>query len=265
MWENEKRKIDFDFIEEIAKATGKDPFWFFIPDEPVSSASVISTIPTTPDLQQEILENTNKLLANTEKLIKRLTVSDILEKNGSSYNGPDNNNLIPFPGSPSPLVRFRTLPLMEQAIGAGEKLAEDIKSVGNITVPCQGKPDVAIRVEGLSMEPDILDGSLILVRRTQIYGSWGWNSWDIVVVWLKETDEWTVKQIQVSPDRTKVRLIGTKGYLKRYEMKDIEVQGVVEDVIKNPEEVEAILHKMKGLETKDDHDDTDSNNDEVQT
>ena len=85
------------------------------------------------------------------------------------------------------------------------------------------------------------------------------------MVWLKETDEWTVKQIRVSPDKTKVKLIGTKGFLRKLEMKDIEVQGVVEDVIKNPEEVEAILHRMKGLETKDDHDDTDSSNDEIQT
>jgi len=254
-YERGERKISAELIEQIAELTDIPIAWFFTPDDSSNTHGILSTTLSSSDFQQQILQNTNRiltntdsLLTNTDKIIKRLTVSQILEEK-SSLNNSSHTNLIPFPGSPHPhphpSAYLRTLPLMEQAIGAGEKLAENITSIGTITVPCQGKPDVAIRVEGLSMEPDILDGSLILVRRTQIYGSWGWNNWDIVVVWLKETDEWTVKQIQVSPDRTKAKLIGTKGYLKRYEIKDIEVQGVVEDVIKDPEEVEAIIQNMK--------------------
>ena len=226
-----------DKLNKIAQEINQDVSWFFFDED------VPDTNQPTRQLQENIIaaikSNNEELSKKLDILLNKLTLAELTKKI------EEENNVIPFP------IHRRNVSYMEQAIGAGEKLAEDIKPIGTLELECRGKPDVAIRVEGLSMEPDILDGSLILVRRTQLFGPWGWKDWDIVVVWLKETDEWTVKQIHISPDKKKAKLIGTKGFLKIYEMKDIEVQGVVEDVIKNPNEVNKLLEKIKDIKTED--------------
>ena len=229
--EKGKKDLRLEYLPILSKELNRPIQWFFGDEGSFENQEY------DRKLQQQILTSlnppTSELAAKLEKIDKKITVNEV----ASSFNR--RNNIIQFPRQPARVA------FVEQAVGAGTVLCENLDNpLGHLEIPSKGKPDVAIRVQGLSMEPDILDGSLILVRRTKVYGAWGWNNGDYCVVWLKNNNEWTVKKTELSKDKQRIRLTGLNGVYTIYDIKEVEVQGIVEDIIKDPVEVNEMLKSI---------------------
>lgn len=141
------------------------------------------------------------------------------------------------------LPRTINLNLVESRIGAG-KASVEYDVIGKIEVESKGKPDHAVRVKGTSMEPEIPDGSLIFVRSDGFL----WHNGDVVVAFLPDSNEWTVKRIFVEDQGAKVILMGTNGWNETFKAEQVIVQGVVEDVVKDLDEVDRIVKSVKEIE-----------------
>jgi hypothetical protein len=136
-------------------------------------------------------------------------------------------------------VTIRKVRLIDQPAG-DKKTLGDVRIITTIDVETIGKPEYAILAQGYDMEPDILDGALILVRATAL----NWNNDDLCLVYLKDTNEWTVRKIRRDQTYTRVRLIGPRSE-KEYMMKNVVVHGVVEDCVNDTESVIKMLYTMK--------------------
>jgi len=71
---------------------------------------------------------------------------------------------------------------------------------------------------------------------------------EVVVAFLPDSNEWTVKRIFVEDQGAKVILIDTNGWKENFEAEQVVVQGVVEDVVKNLNEVDRIVKSVKEIE-----------------
>ena len=144
-----------------------------------------------------------------------------------------NNNIIPFPG----VKRKRKINYIEQAVGAGKTFA-DCKVIGTFSMELPFDADYAFLVSGMSMAPDIIDGDLIFVKATK-----QWKERDIVIAYLKDTDEWTVKQIYYGRKGYEVTLRGT-WKAEYYKERDIVIQGIFKYSIRDKEIQQEIFEKM---------------------
>jgi transcriptional regulator with XRE-family HTH domain len=142
----------------------------------------------------------------------------------------------------------RVVKFIEQPVGAGETLADgNVRVTGAIRLDSPGRAEYALLARGCSMEPDILDGSLLLVRPSRFQ----WKSGDICVVYLRDTREWTVKQVRKHPSGLRLTLVG-KNTKKDFSLEQAEVQGVVEEIIRDPADVEKLLSCMTETGRKED-------------
>ena len=243
-WEKSNRMVDFNSLEQIAEATGiDDPFWFFTPDDSPSTPGIPVTPPETPvisDSQQQILENTNRLLAGMDKVIKQTALSQTVNQlNNSNHNNNHFGNLIPFPGKNRP----RNFSFIAQPVGAGKTFA-DCEVQGRFSMELPYDADYAFRVSGMSMAPDIVDGDLIFVKATK-----QWKERDIVIAYIKDTEEWTIKQIYYGRKNNEIALRGTwdsEYYLER----DIIIQGIFRYSIRDKEIINEIMEKMEEANEK---------------
>jgi len=238
-WENNNREPSMDYIKAIAKATGKTISWFF--DEDIEQQTY------DRQLQEQILQSLKDIKNSQE-----LHFSTIESRLPSTPSIPPPtfqklNNIVPFPGS-SLAPRPHHLKAVQQATGAGDLFAPgsdyDESVIGTFKYESRGRPEYAMRVSGASMEPDIPDGSLILIRLTALHSPLGWRDNDIILVYLKDTETLTVRQARLSPDRKRIKLISTQAGEKIFNVEDIIVRGVVEDVIKDPEEIKKIFDSI---------------------
>lgn len=184
---------------------------------------------------RESREDLSKQLQQTGRYIK--DAFQQLKRGAHAFRTPSKGNVISFPK----IEKERSLKFIEHPVGAGETLVdENVRIMGMVPVKSRGRPEYAFLARGYSMEPDILDGSLLMVRPTRFE----WKNNDICVVYLRETDEWTVKMVRRDPAWQYCRLIGASGE-KEYRMIDVIIQGVVEDVIRDPKEAATALERLK--------------------
>jgi transcriptional regulator with XRE-family HTH domain len=216
-YERGETSPDYDTLASIARITGKPITWF------LSEGDEAPAIAGESQVLQEINKKLDRLLKAAE----------------GAKPPADKGKVIPMS---SPPVRLREIDYIDMPIGAGATLAQErVFPSATLKLECRGKPEYAFLARGFSMEPDILDGSLLLVRPTRLQ----WQNDDICVVFLKETEEMTVKMLRRSSDWSRIRLIGTKGH-KDYRADEIEVQGVVEDIVRSPQEAGAVIEGATG-------------------
>ncbi len=214
-WENNLVSPSYENLIVIAKVLNKPIAWFFgetkieEPDIPISERNMIEQI-----------------LKNTEKILKQTSLSQAVNH--------INNNIIPFPS----VKRIRSFSFIDQPVGAGKTLA-DCKITGKFRMETPVDADYAFFVSGSSMAPDIIDGDLLLVKATR-----KWKERDIVIVYIPETDEWTVKQIYYGKGGYSVALRGT-WETENYKERDIFIQGVVREVIRDKTIISEIMEKME--------------------
>ncbi|MFP4499042.1 MAG: helix-turn-helix domain-containing protein [Vulcanimicrobiota bacterium] len=220
-WELGKRKCDIENLFKISQFTGKSVVWLLGLDESESHESSAGS---------ELISMFSRFREKTEKSLEKLQVN--LDRVMNLINA--RRNVISF----EPPQKEVVLEYIEQPVGAGKTLA-DFNVIGVFRHRVKGKPGYAFLSRGDSMEPDIKDGALLFVRATSL----DWKNDDYCVVYLKDTNEWTVKRVRRDPTWSYIRLIGSREE-KGYRMQDIEIQGVVEDWINDPEEIKSIIDRI---------------------
>ena len=208
------RKIWAQDIEKLSARFDIPPGWFY---------SETEDEPQDRDLHEEIVDKLKLILEKLEAI-------GIFQQNG---------RVIPFPRQKS----AHKLSFIDQPVGAGRTLA-DCPVTGEITVNCSGKPTHAFLVKGTSMEPEVPNGSLVLVRALGIGREGRWKDKDLCVIYLADEDEWTVKKV-LKYDERFVMLIGNDGTREKREIARIMIQGVVQDVVRKPDRIEAVLDSLK--------------------
>lgn len=203
-YERGETSPDFDMLKKIADITTKPLNWFFNENEETK---------TTEEVNLDTINN------KLDQIIHLLS--------------GNNTNIIDFKEKKE--IRY-----MEMPIGAGFTFAEEkIYPAGTFTIPAKGNPEYAFLASGFSMEPDILNGSLLLVRPTRF----NWQNGDICIIYLRETEEMTVKQVTLEGN-DRIRLIGAESE-NVYPLNNVQIQGVVEDVIRDPIESRRIVANIK--------------------
>ncbi len=263
-WIRQKRKIDIENIEKIAEIFNVPVQWFFSPSDSPDTA-----ITASPDFQQQILSNTENLLANTntlltnmEKITKRITISEILEeKNGSSYKASANNNSHAastgeLPNNVIPFPKNKTIPKFAQPIGAGYTLNgyhfDDVEGFFEMPLTRETRHIEAIApVSGDSMYPEIHDGALVFIRPAKDF-----KDGDKLIVFLQESGELTLKYaFKVPPPKNNPQphrgWISLQGFSdstrKIYEYRDVEIQGIVVDWVNDRKTINEITEKLKSV------------------
>lgn len=107
----------------------------------------------------------------------------------------DDNQPVTIPASP-PRVKGVRIPILGKVVaGIPLEAIEDIEGYEEITPEMARKGEYfALRVRGKSMEPFMLDGDIVIVRKQEAA-----DSGDIVIV-LVNGDEATVKEIKIHED-----------------------------------------------------------------
>lgn len=274
-WLNLETKINLDFLELITQNLNLPNNWLLNEHnmEEIKNQFSPTTLnipfttpekPATPDLQQEILSKVDYLCSYCEKLEQSVTHEDLLGKiekllkqttlsqtvnqmnnhnAGFNHNKQSNLNnignsftLIPFPGKNRP----RSFSYIPQPVGAGKTFA-DCEVIGTFSMELSYDADYAFRVSGMSMAPDILDGDLIFVKATK-----QWKERDIVIAYIKDTEEWTVKQIYYGRKNNEVALRGTWDS-EYYKERDIIIQGIFKYSIRDKNLINEIIEKMEDV------------------
>ena len=246
-WILGNRQPSFDLLKKISEVTGKPISWFF--DEP-------STAPLSYDrqLQEKLLNliesNSEELNKKFDILLNKITLSGLTKEIG------EKNNVIQFPNTRNnshsrKLTSNYTIPYFEeQKVGAGEVFASGMhyeeQAAGMISVESYGRPDVALRVLGESMEPDIPNGSIVLVRLTALQSPLGWKSGDILLLYRSDTETLLVRQVVVGSS-SRIKLVSPNMEAEYITMSDVIIRGVVEDIIK-PNQAKEILERIEPIE-----------------
>ena len=237
-----------DKLEEIAKLINEDISWFYIDENLPESEQ------PTKQLQEQILSaiklSNEELNKKFDILLNKITLSGLTKEIG------EKNNVIQFPNTRNnsnsrKMTSYYTIPYFEeQKVGAGEVFASGMhyeeQAAGMISVESYGRPDVALRVLGESMEPDIPNGSIVLVRLTALQSPLGWKSGDILLLYRTDTETLLVRQVVVGSS-SRIKLVSPKMEAEYITMSDVIIRGVVEDIIK-PNQVKEILERIEPIE-----------------
>ncbi len=224
--EKDQRKVWARDLKTLADRFNIHPGWFFEED----------ATPTEDnrDIHKEIIEKLNLIISRMES-----PASDLIS-----------DGVIQFPQKRR--RQPRRLKYIEQPVGAGRTLG-DCPVTGEFTALSRGNPTHGFLVKGKSMEPEVPDGSLLMVKALGFKQDSSWKDGDLCIIYLADEEEWTLKKV-LKYDNRYVMLMGADGKREKRELSRIRIQGVVQDVVHSKEHIDQILDTLQ-----DETDDKDEN------